>query len=689
MDKEKKEDIISKTSLKTKNDSTDLGYYFINEININNIPVPYQSCDNQGNIIHVNSSWLDLFNYNLSEVVGKRVDQFIFPQNGITFDEIIKKYKKDGFVKNLSILIKNKFGIEKNYILNGKADFGEDDKFLRSHCFLFDVSISKDVRDLLNFSHSFTYKLNQIGNLDELSEFLLNDLKELTKFSQACFYRYSEESEQFLIQSKSENSKYLRDYIPSYNKNSNFSDMVYQNKQIFSFVEDDNIDLRSLCLLPVASENKLFGLIILADEKLDLPSYEIQQEIKNCLIKVSFTIKSILIQSSIFNDKKYLMRFLDYVREAYIVIDDKRTVSYLNDYCLEMLGYSKDEVLGQSIRKIISDESINKLEDNLAEKKEKEVKVAFLTKKGREIETYSRVDAISFLEKDLYKFVISAVKTENSHSTNNFSDQDQYFKTIFDESRDLITLVKLKDINTIGTFIAVNKTAIEVSGYSKEELLQMKPSDLFHPNDNDNSTDRLKEVVRDSFSLYHRSILTKSGKKISLEVSSKLVKINEEDLIISISRDVSSKERLQAELRDSQERLEAISDASFESLFFSDKGVCIDQNLTAQEMFGYTREEAIGRHGTDWIVPDDRDKVRYAMRNGLETPYFVTALRKDGSTFPAEIQGRMYDFKGRKIRVTSLIDISERKKAERALLESQMKTVALLEANPDLCLPLL
>jgi PAS domain S-box-containing protein len=52
------------------------------------------------------------------------------------------------------------------------------------------------------------------------------------------------------------------------------------------------------------------------------------------------------------------------------------------------------------------------------------------------------------------------------------------------------------------------------------------------------------------------------------------------------------------------------------------------------------------------------------MLCGHEEPYEVTALRKDGTTFPAQIQGRMIQFNGRPVRVTALRDITERKKAE-------------------------
>ncbi|MBU0984402.1 MAG: response regulator, partial [candidate division Zixibacteria bacterium] len=57
---------------------------------------------------------------------------------------------------------------------------------------------------------------------------------------------------------------------------------------------------------------------------------------------------------------------------------------------------------------------------------------------------------------------------------------------------------------------------------------------------------------------------------------------------------------------------------------------------------------------------------------------------KDGTTFPAEMQGRLLDFRGQRISVTSLRNISIRKTAENALMESERKNEALLNSVPDL-----
>ena len=90
-------------------------------------------------------------------------------------------------------------------------------------------------------------------------------------------------------------------------------------------------------------------------------------------------------------------------------------------------------------------------------------------------------------------------------------------------------------------------------------------------------------------------------------------------------------------------------------------------------MFGYTTAEALTRYGTDWIVPEDREMVMNNMISGTEDPYEALALRKDGTTFPCLLRGRMMYYKGKIVRVTSLTDITSLKKVEEELRESKEK----------------
>jgi len=135
---------------------------------------------------------------------------------------------------------------------------------------------------------------------------------------------------------------------------------------------------------------------------------------------------------------------------------------------------------------------------------------------------------------------------------------------------------------------------------------------------------------------------------------------------------IAEREQVEEALSDSQEQFRALSEAAFEAVFLSEKGICVGQNMAAENMFGYTLSEAIGRSGTDWIAPKDREMVKHNMLSGYKEAYQATALRRDGSAFSIELRGKMMRYQGREVRVTAARDITERVQAEQALAEKTM-----------------
>ena len=89
-------------------------------------------------------------------------------------------------------------------------------------------------------------------------------------------------------------------------------------------------------------------------------------------------------------------------------------------------------------------------------------------------------------------------------------------------------------------------------------------------------------------------------------------------------------------LRDTEARFFAISQHTFVAVLLSEGGLCTGQNLAAEKMFGYTTEEALGRHETEWIAREYRELVKKDMLMDHTSGYEVMALRKDGTTFPAK-----------------------------------------------------
>ena len=148
------------------------------------------------------------------------------------------------------------------------------------------------------------------------------------------------------------------------------------------------------------------------------------------------------------------------------------------------------------------------------------------------------------------------------------------------------------------------------------------------------------------------------------------------------SKDITERKRAEEALEESRERYRALSEAAFEAIFISENGFCIEQNTRPSRCSAIRTPRPSANTAAEWIAPQDRDLVMQHILSGYEEPYEATALRKDGTTFPAMIRARMMHYRGRNVRVTSLRDITEQKKAEATLRESEERLRKLLEHSP-------
>jgi PAS domain S-box-containing protein len=122
---------------------------------------------------------------------------------------------------------------------------------------------------------------------------------------------------------------------------------------------------------------------------------------------------------------------------------------------------------------------------------------------------------------------------------------------------------------------------------------------------------------------------------------------------------------LEEKLQISEKRYRSLSDAAFEGIMISHKGYILDANETIIKMLGYPRAGFVNRSYIDFLSPEDRENVMQKMLSGDEKLYESKILKKDGSFLPVEIRARMFSDKGgRMLRVTSILDITEKKRAE-------------------------
>jgi len=141
-------------------------------------------------------------------------------------------------------------------------------------------------------------------------------------------------------------------------------------------------------------------------------------------------------------------------------------------------------------------------------------------------------------------------------------------------------------------------------------------------------------------------------------------------------------------LRLDAEMLAAIVASSDDAIVSKNlRGVITTWNLGAERIFGYTAEEAIGKHITLIIPPDRREEENEILRRlkrGEKVDHFNTVrMRKGGATFDVSVTiSPLRDFNGTVIGASKVArDISKQKRAEQALRESEERFRALVNAS--------
>lgn len=133
---------------------------------------------------------------------------------------------------------------------------------------------------------------------------------------------------------------------------------------------------------------------------------------------------------------------------------------------------------------------------------------------------------------------------------------------------------------------------------------------------------------------------------------------------------LAERDRTMAKLRESEEHYRSLTQAAFEGVAISEEGRLLDVNDQMLKMFGYEREEMIGRQIVDLAAPECRDAIAERIRTFAEDNLEHRLVRKDGSFFIAEARAKIARVGGRFVRMTTLRDVTAKKKAQQEREES-------------------
>ena len=272
---------------------------------------------------------------------------------------------------------------------------------------------------------------------------------------------------------------------------------------------------------------------------------------------------------------------------------------------------------------------------------------------------------------------------EARHSELNIPEKDSEVKRFSQEVYRLITenitdLVAMCDLEA--NFIYVSPSYKHVLGYESHELLGKPVFQNVHPEDHY----KIQELIREKYgSLEPASAVFrmqhKKGYYLWFESHGRFVYSPDGSPVGPVfnAREITLSKRLEGAMRESEERLNSIIDVSFDGIIIHDQGKIIFSNEKAGSFVGYEAKELIGMKFIDLIVPEDRKDVQRNIDIAIENPDFAIdprerrIIRKDGEILDIENYSRATVFQGKKARIIAFRDITERKRAEKALQDSE------------------
>ncbi len=222
-------------------------------------------------------------------------------------------------------------------------------------------------------------------------------------------------------------------------------------------------------------------------------------------------------------------------------------------------------------------------------------------------------------------------------------------------------------ISKDGSIVEANDKAIEMYGYSLTEL-KGKPFILLEaPENRTEWNDLIKKMRHDSGSVYESIHINRQGNKFFVEISAKIISIQNELFLVAIVRDIEDRKKTEIQLIESEKKFYSLFQQAYDSILLLKQDLIIDCNSKASKLFNILKEDLINRSIKEFISEKNQNLLEQ-FYNAIANPEqaegksFQLSLRKsNGQVFDGELNISVVDLKGAKVAQVFIRDVTERK----------------------------
>ena len=346
----------------------------------------------------------------------------------------------------------------------------------------------------------------------------------------------------------------------------------------------------------------------------------------------------------------------------------------VNEAAVTHYGYSREEFLSMTVLDIrpTADISLPAYVGDDPERTYEAGAWKHRKKDGSVIDVDVNWQKLDFAGRPAYMVMANDI-TEQKQAEIAMRESEERYRELFQNANDIIYTIDLA-----GNFTSLNQTGERLTGYTQAEALSMNLTQVVAPDQLAIVRENLARKIdsNDNSSVYETEIITKAGRHLPLELSSRLIyQAGRPVGVQGIARDISARKGAEEALKDSEEKFRSIVETTNEWIWAIDlEGNHTYTNPAIEHILGYKTEEILGANVLEFVHPDDREELEKLLKQRISEERGWTGLvlrwkhKHEGYRYLESNGLPVFDPQGKLVGYRGADrDITERKLAEEAL----------------------
>ncbi|RLF59051.1 MAG: hypothetical protein DRN25_04475 [Thermoplasmata archaeon] len=352
-----------------------------------------------------------------------------------------------------------------------------------------------------------------------------------------------------------------------------------------------------------------------------------------------------------------------------------------NRGALDLYGYIKKELIGKHVTELMSKNSLSVFEEKfpiLKKLRSTECEIEIVRKNGEKRKIWRK--SVSLVDEDgnfSGALCYDRDITRRKEIEMQLRESEHKYRSISETIRDVIFT-----LDRSGKFTYLSPRFENLTGYSPGEFIGRSFTEVLAPEHVEPTLEKFRRGLRgEEIPLYEVEILHRDGRRIPVELSvTSLVDTNGKIIgRLGVARDIRDRKKMEQKFIESEEKFRTLAEKSLIGIYLMQDGVFKYVNPKFAEIFGYSTDEIIDKmkpqglvHPEDWKIVEEN--IGRRISGELDSiRYNFIGIRKDGKVVFIEAYGSRIMYRGKPAILGSLLDITDRKKAEDELKKAHEK----------------